>query len=1407
MKGIAFHYLSSKVWGSTFLLTLFFATLSNFVLPQNFNVSVVGIQENDSVRVIVKKSSEELKQKWAHHKIGEGISRVEFQLSPGLWNISIDATGYTYPSSQNFNFPHITSATFELTPLLNENFTYRWRDDDSAVGHATQSYINEPSDVKILNHTISVPTNFSAIKLRAEYGVVLSDDIEPWSIEDAYRLYKMFSNLYQSFHEKESPNFITGENVLGVFRLTNKSVDEDLTIELMDGIKYATISREAFTYAEPQIALLDGIRGKFFSKRLFHAVVNFASNFAKDTKVIDRIARERYGFKFMSSTQETEELMGEDRSNFQAFYNSEKLEILAMIEELPEGFHKQKGLQYMVRRIDGQKNPQYPTAPAIAWTHLKAIEFMDTAFFSGDLNYTRRLILHEKAHFLWEYTFDKSLKDSWTEIGGWFLDPTSPSGWTTYNTSEFVSAYGHSENPNEDMAESIGDYLTNPNRLLNRSVRKYEFIRDRVMHGSRYVAQIRKDLTFTVYNLYPDYVLPGKVIGVDIEVMGKPNEDKQVRLEIQLNSENPQLDGASSAYARFTSSIGTLLDIRLKPKNGDIDNTLVGYQKMNQFVKSGYWNLKSLRIEDRVGNARYENTTTIGSKLYIENPEEDITPPKFNDDLQLELVEDYFTKRNRFDGFIDHDHGTFMQALKVSYSYTEKNDIVYGSIKRVKFPNTDTSESYSKQMTGKTINQSSQKKFEHFMVVPDYFPTGYYTITYGYTKDIAGNSSGVYFVDDIDDFYIDPSIQPPNKFKAVRDSIYIETKFPDTIKPELDINNIDITATPTNPENPDGETRVDIDFLARDLSDFSGKESGIYYVQLTLRDPQGGQHRYQTGNSTMNHPSLPNGSYQNEPVNNSEWKEYHFDFILPKGSPPGTWGLSAVTLEDLSGNMKRYSFVEYVRFDVIESEIVLEEPLRIEVIDKVINAKNVDAIDISISCSPCAGLGYVAAIYSRGGGGDVVRSEGTLDADTNLIQGLNTKGVLDGEINLTVQLIDQQSNIISTQTTQYTKDVVYPSAYYTRSNLQNTGFSNLDDWVIGIEFNDEDLGGAYELEIGYVALDAVFQFQEHQAISTFKGTLDQGVSLKNFSTENFENGVLYTSLMVSDPNGNEGQENRIEYFVKIDNQIKHYRTTDNDFDQDGMLNVKDEFPFQKHDKFQLSHVNYNIKIKSASCVGEKDGALDIRIENKGLNYKLTLSKDITYEFNSISGYSQTIANIEPGMYHLCFQVEGVENYNQCFDINVTEPAPLSVLSKVSSYGNKIFFNLDGSDQYTIEHNGRMYAYDTSKVEIDLVEGRNVFEVKTDKYCQGTYHREVFVGHDVEYFPNPTKDVFHLHIYGKDPLIDVFLYSLDGNLLSFSSKEIPSNRQLTVDLSIYPEGLYVVHLKGNTMDKTIKIIRQ
>ena len=60
--------------------------------------------------------------------------------------------------------------------------------------------------------------------------------------------------------------------------------------------------------------------------------------------------------------------------------------------------------------------------------------------------------------------------------------------------TEFVSAYAHLKNPNEDMAESLSYFIVNPDALKSRSLSKYEFVRDRIMQGNIYISQIQEKI-------------------------------------------------------------------------------------------------------------------------------------------------------------------------------------------------------------------------------------------------------------------------------------------------------------------------------------------------------------------------------------------------------------------------------------------------------------------------------------------------------------------------------------------------------------------------------------------------------------------------------------------------------------------------------------------------------------------------------------------------------------------------------------------------------------------------------------------------------------------------------------------------------------------------------------------------
>ena len=240
--------------------------------------------------------------------------------------------------------------------------------------------------------------------------------------------------------------------------------------------------------------------------------MRFVTDNGRDEAAYEGIFQSRYGVttRIPDYSQLTSSTTSESASRFQKFHPEEIVQLINMFEEMPKGMHKLPELQYLVRRLDGTPHPLYPGAPAVAWPDYGYIEFMESGFSGFSVAYVHRLIIHEKAHFLWAHQFDGQLKQDWIELGGWYYDSESLSEWSTSKQTEFVSAYAHLKDPNEDMAESIAYFIVNPDKLKSRAIGKYEFVRDRIMQGNIYISTIREDLTFEVYNLYPRLRLSGQ---------------------------------------------------------------------------------------------------------------------------------------------------------------------------------------------------------------------------------------------------------------------------------------------------------------------------------------------------------------------------------------------------------------------------------------------------------------------------------------------------------------------------------------------------------------------------------------------------------------------------------------------------------------------------------------------------------------------------------------------------------------------------------------------------------------------------------------------------------------------------------------------------------------------------------
>jgi len=1105
-------------------IILFF--IESLFSQSSIEIKVKSVTPGDSFTVIIQKSVENFYQKKIYSGI-DSIATYKFNsISNGKWAVKFDATGYYFPPTQVVDLIDksiIIETKFTKITLSNSiDYIYKWQDDSSYLGHTQQSYINGELDLKLLGNAINIPDDFSSVNLINTAGIALSNNISIWTSEDAYRLYQMVKRvpLLNTNKGVLSTNSI---NINSIWSITDEEVIDDISVKESNGIKYVKISRKAFVYATPLIAELDGIKGRFFSKRLYNAIIAFATNYGTDSDAISKIANQNFGIKFLDPGNELKSIMNEDPNNFQSFSAFEKLTILSMFEELPSGMHVQPNLKYIVRRIAGQDNPKYPNAAAIAWIGFKTIEFMQKAFNTADYGSIQRLILHEKSHFLWVGLFEQKLKDDWAILGGWYNDPTSPTGWSTTKTTEFVSAYGHGNNPDEDMAETIATYVTNPNLLMSRSIRKFEFIRDRVMHGTRYVSLVRKDLTFMVYNLYPDYNYPGKIKGVTVNVVGDPNQDKKLSIEIKLHAIDSARDGASYAFTRISSSIGTFFDMYLNPVNGN-PFLLRGEIPITKFAKNGYWTVNQIIVADAVGNKRYENNNTFGLKIFINNPLEDLLPAKYK-----EGTLSFSTGKSKFGSFQPYEiqSGKDYQFLQSNFDVIEKNEISYIGVNfaiptKEKGVNRDLQFGVLSGDTNYVKRDIVSKDLFHITYrypIPEYYPTGFYKITQIFLRDEAQNEFRETFMNDTSGYKVQN-----NQAKHLRDSIYITTKYPDFLPPILDLNAISINATPTNPKSPDGETLFEMEFFVKDTSDYPGFEAGVQNGYYVLRDPQGKQF----GFSMQADFDGTNGFYYllEDPSGKSgSWRKYKVKTLLPKGSAPGLWGVESISLNDRAQNSKFFNFVEIVRFDIEESDSLQKVIPKVEILSKKVNSKNVDSVSFSISCKSCSDKIYRARFYSDMGGESVVK-EGVMTSDSITVNKLKLSGINDGVLFATVFILDTSRNLLGIGKSSYTKDVIPPKSSVLSMNLSNFGASSIDTLVLSMSVSE--IKGEYIITLNEKAntKDSL----RIKGVTT--GTL---VQVKNLPLKDFKDGVIELKSIFVDSVGNESVVSKINLFKDTKN--------------------------------------------------------------------------------------------------------------------------------------------------------------------------------------------------------------------------------------------------------------------------------
>lgn len=237
--------------------------------------------------------------------------------------------------------------------------------------------------------------------------------------------------------------------------------------------------------------------------------------------------------------------------------------------------------------------------------------------------------------------------------------------------------------------------------------------------------------------------------------------------------------------------------------------------------------------------------------------------------------------------------------------------------------------------------------------------------------------------------------------------------------------------------------------------------------------------------------------------------------------------------------------------------------------------------------------------------------------------------------------------------------------------------------------------------------------------------------------------------------------------------------------------------------FTLPADNFKVVVQSRSCLDSNDGLIEIRVLDESFTYEVTVGEQ-TISLSSENTYEYTFNELEVGTYDICFTVIEEPSFQQCFQINLTQPDPLTVYDSFSV--DNVLFQLQGSTSYNINHNGDLWVHENDYLELVLDKGLNTIMISTDLECQGAFEKQYFHSEEVLIHPTVVKDLVNFVVGGSDPFIDIEIFDINGKELFKEIINLENSRSIQLSLKDFSSGIYFVYFQSDTVNKTSKIIK-
>ena len=265
---------------------------------------------------------------------------------------------------------------------------------------------------------------------------------------------------------------------------------------------------------------------------------------------------------------------------------------------------------------------------------------------------------------------------------------------------------------------------------------------------------------------------------------------------------------------------------------------------------------------------------------------------------------------------------------------------------------------------------------------------------------------------------------------------------------------------------------------------------------------------------------------------------------------------------------------------------------------------------------------------------------------------------------------------------------------------------------------------------------------------------------------------------------------------------------DDDDDNDGVLDANDVCPntplgttvdVTGCEIFSLPANNFALQITGESCRNSNDGSIFITaVEN--LDYTVAITGNSVNSSNPFTT-DYTASDLEAGNYVVCITVDGQPTYEQCFNVTITEPEDISVISRIGDTKSSIVLEMSGSTIYRITLNDTVIETSNDSVELELTPGTNVLKVLGEKDCQGIYEETIVHSGDLTVYPNPAKNTFFLGIGSSE----ISIYDITGKLVkSFIGK---FTKGQSFDVSNLSPSIYILKITTNSgQQESTKLVK-